>query len=149
MKHFDPVSTAGGFAPPDPRVFATAGGLRAPRDPRVFLTDSSDNPFSSTDLHEGKVGRRELGAGSKREFGLAVRDGKTSATLRNQPTGKATSLSAPSPKPRRNVNTTRITALSWNARRRSCESEDYSNAAFSGAEVRSARMARLLGVGGL
>jgi hypothetical protein len=81
-EHLDSASTAGGFAPPDPRV---------------FLTDFSNNPFSSSELTEGKVGRRELGDGSKRESELAVRDGTTIATLHNQPAGKATSLSAPSP----------------------------------------------------
>jgi hypothetical protein len=76
------ASTAGGFAPPDPRV---------------FLTDFSQNHFPSNSLPEGKVGRRELGDGSKRESELAVRGGTTIATLHNQPVGKQTSLPAPSP----------------------------------------------------
>jgi hypothetical protein len=80
----DSASTAGGFAPPDPRA---------------FLTDFSQNPFSSTDLSEGRVGRRELGDGSKREHEFAVRDGKTVATLHNQPAAEESSLPAPSPKP--------------------------------------------------
>jgi len=82
-EHSDSASTAGGFAPPDPRV---------------FLTDFSENPFPITDLSEGRVGRRELGDGSKRESEIAVRDGTTIATLHNQPAAEETSLPAPSPK---------------------------------------------------
>jgi hypothetical protein len=82
-EYLDSASTAGGFAPPDPRV---------------FLTDLSENPFPITDLPKGRVGRRELGDGSKRESEIAVRDGTTIATLHNQPAAEETSLSAPSPK---------------------------------------------------
>jgi hypothetical protein len=81
-EHLDSASRGGGFAPPDPRV---------------FLTDFSENPFSGTDLREGRVGRRELGDGSKREPELAGWDGKTVTTIHNQPAGRETSLSAPSP----------------------------------------------------
>jgi len=76
------ASTAGGFAPPDPRV---------------IVTDFSSKPFSNSGLSEGRVGRRELGDGSKRESEFAVRDGQTVTTLHNQPAGKEPSLSAPSP----------------------------------------------------
>ena len=79
-EYLDSASTVGGFAPPDPRV---------------LLTDFSENPFPITDLSEGRVGRRELGDGSKRESEIAVRDGTTIATLHNQPAGKGTSLSIP------------------------------------------------------
>jgi hypothetical protein len=75
-----------------------AGGC-APPEPPVILTDFSFKAFPGSNLSEGRVGRRELGDGSKRECGFAVRDGKTVATLHNQPAGKGTSLSAPSPQP--------------------------------------------------
>jgi hypothetical protein len=72
------------------------GGLRPPAPP-VVVTDFSSKPFSGSGFPQGKVGRRELGDGSKRDCGFAVRDGKTVTTLHDQPAGKGTSLPAPSP----------------------------------------------------
>jgi hypothetical protein len=69
----------------------------APLHPPLIVTDFSSNTFSGSSLSEGKVGRRELGDGSKRENDFAVRDGTTVATLYHQPVEEETSLPAPSP----------------------------------------------------
>lgn len=79
----DSASTAGGFAPPDPRV---------------FLTNSLDNPFSTTSLSEGRVGSRELGVGNKRGNGLAVRDGNQRNATQPAGEGERSALPAPSPR---------------------------------------------------
>jgi len=88
--------------PPLPEAFwyskvACLLNLEATNETPVFVTDSSRKPFSSSDLIEGRVGRWELGDGSKRESELAVRDGTTVTTHYNQPAEEGISLSAPSP----------------------------------------------------
>jgi hypothetical protein len=128
-EHMDSASTAGGFAPPDPRA---------------FLTNLSENPFSGTDLSEGRVGRRELGDGSKRERDLAVRDGKTVATLRNQPAGKAASMSAPSPKSLMPPKAYTDRRAELERQKQILRERGFLDATHDGEGARPARKARLL-----
>jgi len=78
----------------------TEEGGSVPLRPPVIVTNFSSNPFSSSDLSEGEVGRRELGVGSKREndLAVAVRD----ENQHNAPplAGEGEAISSPAPSPR-------------------------------------------------
>jgi hypothetical protein len=64
----------------------------------VIVTDFSPKPFSSNELPEGEVGRRELGDGSKQGIAeFAVRDGNHHNAPPPTGEGEKSSLPVPSP----------------------------------------------------